>query len=244
MASLDISTDVIDECLNHMLQSRVSRIYIRDRRESQQVKAFDVLGAKLAGTVSCLEKSDVVPTQECGMVPNDKDRKVYTLKAKKETKDGRQPMASGPEVRSRALRLKARQLASSGQGGGLVSLLEPNTNKDRSRLEQDARLYEAELVQPRRGKNGLPVRSKNRAVIVDDAVVVAIVEMFAMNLGPNAKPRQTSMTAVTNWILGQLESKDTDLYKLIETRSPDLLETQPSDRWWRDQFSKRRKVQR
>jgi integrase len=47
MAQLGISTDVIDECLNHMLQSKISRIYIRDRRESEQVKAFDALGERL-----------------------------------------------------------------------------------------------------------------------------------------------------------------------------------------------------
>ena len=52
MASLDISTDVIDECLNHMLQSRVSRIYIRDRREAQQAIAFDALGEKLTKTLA------------------------------------------------------------------------------------------------------------------------------------------------------------------------------------------------
>jgi integrase len=52
MAGLDISTDVIDECLNHMLQSRVSRIYIRDRREGQQAIAFDALGEKLTKTLA------------------------------------------------------------------------------------------------------------------------------------------------------------------------------------------------
>lgn len=52
MANLGISSDVIDECLNHMIQSRVTRIYIRDRREGEQVKAFDALGQRLAELVS------------------------------------------------------------------------------------------------------------------------------------------------------------------------------------------------
>lgn len=51
MASLGISSDVIDECLNHMIQSRVTRIYIRDRREGEQVKAFNALGQRLADLV-------------------------------------------------------------------------------------------------------------------------------------------------------------------------------------------------
>ncbi len=52
MACLGISRDVIDECLNHMIQSRVTRIYIRDRREGEQVKAFNVLGQLLAKLVA------------------------------------------------------------------------------------------------------------------------------------------------------------------------------------------------
>lgn len=47
MASLGTSSDVIDECLNHMIQSRVTRVYIRNRREAEQAKAFDELGHKL-----------------------------------------------------------------------------------------------------------------------------------------------------------------------------------------------------
>ncbi len=48
MASFGIGSDVIDECLNHMIQSRVTRIYIRDRRETEQARAFDILGGRLS----------------------------------------------------------------------------------------------------------------------------------------------------------------------------------------------------
>ena len=47
LARLGFSTDVIDECLNHKLQSKVARIYIRDRREADQRRAFDALGVHL-----------------------------------------------------------------------------------------------------------------------------------------------------------------------------------------------------
>lgn len=47
MARLGIAGDVIDECLNHVVASRVRRTYIRDRREAQQAAAFDVLGMEL-----------------------------------------------------------------------------------------------------------------------------------------------------------------------------------------------------
>lgn len=47
MAEAGISGDVIDECLNHVIESRVRRTYIRDRRLPEQARAFDVLGARL-----------------------------------------------------------------------------------------------------------------------------------------------------------------------------------------------------
>ena len=48
MVKLGISTDVVNECLNHKLTSRVAQVYIQDRRLDEQARAFDALGAKLA----------------------------------------------------------------------------------------------------------------------------------------------------------------------------------------------------
>jgi integrase len=52
MAGLGISGDVIDECLNHMIESRIRRTYIRDRRIGEQRIAFDRLGQRLASVFS------------------------------------------------------------------------------------------------------------------------------------------------------------------------------------------------
>jgi integrase len=52
MADLGISGDVIDECLNHVIESRVRRTYIRNRRPAEQARAFDALGARLAALVN------------------------------------------------------------------------------------------------------------------------------------------------------------------------------------------------
>lgn len=52
MASIGISTDTIDECLNHKLQSKVARVYIKDRRLTEQARAFDALGARLQEIIS------------------------------------------------------------------------------------------------------------------------------------------------------------------------------------------------
>ena len=62
MASLGISGDVIDECLNHVIESRVRRTYIRDRRPQEQARAFDALGSKLDALRSGdAHRSNVVP---------------------------------------------------------------------------------------------------------------------------------------------------------------------------------------
>lgn len=52
MARLGISSDVIDECLNHKLQSKVARVYIQDRRVADQRRAFDALGTRLASLLA------------------------------------------------------------------------------------------------------------------------------------------------------------------------------------------------
>lgn len=52
MASMGISGDVIDECLNHVIESRVRRTYIRDRRPAEQATAFDALGLRLDEIIS------------------------------------------------------------------------------------------------------------------------------------------------------------------------------------------------
>jgi integrase len=51
MANLGISSDVIDECLNHVIASKVRRVYIQDRRLEAQAAAFDLLGAQLAALI-------------------------------------------------------------------------------------------------------------------------------------------------------------------------------------------------
>jgi integrase len=44
MARLSYPADVIDECLNHKIAGRATRVYVRDRRIHQQKDAFDSLG--------------------------------------------------------------------------------------------------------------------------------------------------------------------------------------------------------
>jgi integrase len=57
MASRGISGDVIDECLNHIIESRVRRTYIRDRRAPEQARAFDALGQLLESLKSGVNRN-------------------------------------------------------------------------------------------------------------------------------------------------------------------------------------------
>lgn len=52
MARLSFGSDTINECLNHIQSDRMARVYIQDRREADQVRAFDALGARLAELTS------------------------------------------------------------------------------------------------------------------------------------------------------------------------------------------------
>jgi integrase len=61
MARLGISTDVIEECLNHKLQSKMARVYIQDRRLLEQAHAFDALGSRLQAVVLGEATSNVIP---------------------------------------------------------------------------------------------------------------------------------------------------------------------------------------
>jgi integrase len=44
MARLGVQQEVINECLNHVQQDRMSRVYIKGRREQEQANAFSLLG--------------------------------------------------------------------------------------------------------------------------------------------------------------------------------------------------------
>ena len=66
MAELGVSGDVIDECLNHIIESRVRRIYVRDRRRADQAKAFDALGTRLEKLLAPADLPQRWPTRKTG----------------------------------------------------------------------------------------------------------------------------------------------------------------------------------
>jgi integrase len=60
MASLGFSTDVIHECLNHIPSDAMTRVYIQNRREPEQIAAFDALGRRLKELLSGKTTKNVV----------------------------------------------------------------------------------------------------------------------------------------------------------------------------------------
>jgi integrase len=60
MAGLGFSTDVIDECLNHKLQSKMAKVYIQDRRQAEQARAFEALGKRIETIINGESPADNV----------------------------------------------------------------------------------------------------------------------------------------------------------------------------------------
>lgn len=60
MGELGISTDVINECLNHKQGDKMGVVYIQTRRETEQAIAFDKLGAKLQTLTTGEPQNNVV----------------------------------------------------------------------------------------------------------------------------------------------------------------------------------------
>ena len=52
MAKCGFGSDTINECLNHVQVDRMARVYIQDRRQADQQRAFDALGRHLHGLVT------------------------------------------------------------------------------------------------------------------------------------------------------------------------------------------------
>ena len=68
MARLGFSTDTINECLNHITTDRMARVYIHDRREADQKRAFDALGQRLAALAERKQvASNVTPLVGIGL---------------------------------------------------------------------------------------------------------------------------------------------------------------------------------
>lgn len=61
MARCGFGSDTINECLNHIQADRMARVYIQDRREAEQLKAFDALGMRLTEIITGVTLSNVVP---------------------------------------------------------------------------------------------------------------------------------------------------------------------------------------
>ena len=60
MARRGFASDTINECLNHIQADRMARVYIQDRREPDQARAFESLGQRLAELIGAGSKESNV----------------------------------------------------------------------------------------------------------------------------------------------------------------------------------------
>lgn len=60
MARLGFGSDTINECLNHIQADKMARVYIQDRRQADQLRAFDALGARLIELTTGVAASNLV----------------------------------------------------------------------------------------------------------------------------------------------------------------------------------------
>jgi hypothetical protein len=178
------------------------------------------------------------------------DRTVFVLRQKRANTQGRRPIVSGGGQRRRALVLAADGLMKQGCGGGIVELLRPKDQAEADRLAKDIGLYEAVLVKPRdgAGRRGRPLRAQMRQPFADNAFIVRLLELFRTTLSADAQPSQVAHAQFVRWIQRQCRTKNSEVHEHFALFAPDLLEdelgTRRSTRWWLDQLSGRRKVQR
>lgn len=61
MARCGFGSDTINECMNHIQADRMARVYIQDRREADQVRAFDALSLRLVQITGAKKSTNVLP---------------------------------------------------------------------------------------------------------------------------------------------------------------------------------------
>ncbi len=171
---------------------------------------------------------------------------VLTLKRLAPSGNGDRHISSSQDQSVRAMRLKAGQLTTAGQGGGIVPLLLPKDDKQARRLAKDKTLYEPVEVTPRDGEGrDQPQFAASRAPFERDDVRQYLYKQFISTLSPNSSLRQRSVTAQCRWLQAELKLRNGDIYKYLSRHAADFLELdgQRSLRWLRDRLSRKGKRQ-
>ncbi len=153
-------------------------------------------------------------------------------------------IAARKDQGKKALVLKAQLLKYQGLGGGITSLLLPNSPKEKANIAKIDKIYEVACVETRPGKkSGASDKKALIDVLKDDDLIVKLVVHFGEFVGNNAIAHATSAKAFIRWFKCELSKKNSNVYLLAIEQAPVLLEVKRSDRWWADAFAQRKKTQ-
>ena len=151
-------------------------------------------------------------------------------------------VASRKDQQKIALTLKAQQLTNKGNGGGIVSLLLPNTQQEKNKISEIAKIYDVASVKPRSGKKtGKVDRLELSAAVNNDELVSKLAARFGTFVGKNPSPHATSVKAFSRWLKGEIAKKDGVVYRIVYKHAPIFFELERGMRWWEDAFAFRKK---
>lgn len=155
---------------------------------------------------------------------------IWTLK----DRQGR--VASGTDVHRRALVRRASMLEEIGQGGGIVSLLQPDSEAESRRLERDRNVYRLRQVRQRDGGE----RAEARDVELIRAFLCKALEIKGWI------PAAWKANKFLEWVVGELAKKSSPVYKMAAREFPLLVELDPprSLRWWKHRWADLGKMSR
>jgi len=153
-------------------------------------------------------------------------------------------IASRKDQRRIALILEVERLAAGGKGGGITSLLLPNSPKEKAELAKIRRIYTACRVKARPGsKSKTSDRNALHLAVNDDSLIAKFAVLFGKHIGDKPGPQMTSVKAFTRWLKKELKNTNSIAYKAALKLAPVLLEVDRNDRWWESAFAERRKTQ-
>ena len=153
-------------------------------------------------------------------------------------------IASRKDQKKIALTLKAQQLTDDGQGGGIVSLLLPNSPQEKNKISEMANIYDVASVKPRSGKKtGKVDRLELSAAVNNDELICKLAVQFGTFVEKNPSPHAISAKAFSRWLKGELAKKDSVVYRIVYKHAPILLELERGDRWWEDALALRKNAE-
>ena len=153
-------------------------------------------------------------------------------------------IASRKDQRRIALILEVERLAAGGQGGGITSLLLPNSPEEKAGLAKIRKIYTVCRVKTRPGtKSRMSDRNALHLAVNNDFLIAKLAVLFGEYIGNKPGPQMKSVKAFTRWLKNELKNTKGIAYKTALKLAPVLLEVERSDRWWESAFAERRKTQ-